>query len=282
MPELPEVETVRRGLVQTLQGRRLARVLVRRPDLRFPLPPHMAHRLTGRRVERLDRRAKYILAHLDDGQVLLLHLGMSGRMTVVETPPGGYVPDTHDHIVLQTDAGATVAFNDARRFGSADLVAAQALDDHWLLKGLGPEPLDDGFTGPVLSAALAGRITPIKAALLDQRTVAGLGNIYVCEALFHARLSPKRSAHTVAGTRAERLVAAIKQVLARAIEAGGSTLRDYVQASGELGYFQHSFAVYGRVGEACPGCRCAVDQTGGIQRIVQSNRSTFYCPRRQR
>ncbi len=280
MPELPEVETVCRGLAPHLEGRTLVRVLQRRPDLRLPFPPRFAERLTGRRVLSVGRRAKYILMRFDDGTVLIAHLGMSGRMTVSAGHPAAY--GAHDHVVLETDAGMVVTFNDARRFGLMDLTAAEALADHPLLRALGPEPLGNGFSGPVLAERLAGRMTSIKAALLDQSVVAGLGNIYVSEALFLARLSPRRLAGTVAGARAERLAAAIRQVLDRAIEAGGSSLRDHRQASGELGYFQHQFAVYDREGQPCPGCRCDAARTGGIRRIVQAGRSTFYCPQRQR
>ena len=275
MPELPEVETIVRGLRPRLEGRRLVRVVQRRDDLRFPLPPRFAERLTGRRVETIGRRAKYILFHLDQGEVLLCHLGMSGRMVLVDRPEQPLA--RHDHIVFTTEDGWDVRFNDARRFGAMDLIDAARLDQHWLLKDLGPEPLGNGFNGPFLADKLAGKRTPIKAALLDQKVVAGLGNIYVCEALFGAGLSPRRLAHSVQGRRAERLVAAIRDVLRRAIEAGGSSLRDYVQTDGELGYFQHHWAVYGREGAPCPGCRCELERTGGIRRIVQSNRSTFFC-----
>ncbi|MFQ5467468.1 MAG: bifunctional DNA-formamidopyrimidine glycosylase/DNA-(apurinic or apyrimidinic site) lyase [Kiloniellaceae bacterium] len=280
MPELPEVETIVRGLRGPLEGRVLARVVQRRADLRFPLPHDFAARLQGRRVARVARRAKYILIHLDDGEVLLCHLGMSGRMTVTDAnaaPPG-----PHDHIILVTDRGAEVRFCDPRRFGMMDLVAGAALESHRLLADLGPEPLGNAFSGPVLAQRLAGRRTPIKAALMDQRVVAGLGNIYVCESLFFAGLSPRRTAYTVQGRRAERLAGAIRQVLNRAVEAGGSSLRDYVRTSGELGYFQHDWAVYGRAGAPCPGCTCDVVRTGGVRRIVQASRSTFYCGARQR
>ncbi len=280
MPELPEVETIVRGLRPRLEGRRLVRVVQRRDDLRFPLPPRFAERLTGRRVETIGRRAKYILFHLDQGEVLLCHLGMSGRMVLVDRPDQPLA--RHDHIVFTTEDGWEVRFNDARRFGTMDLIDAARLDQHWLLKDLGPEPLGNGFNGPFLADKLAGKRTPIKAALLDQKVVAGLGNIYVCEALFGAGLSPRRLARSVQGRRAERLVAAIRDVLRRAIEAGGSSLRDYVQSDGELGYFQHHWAVYGREGAPCPDCRCELERTGGIRRIVQSNRSTFFCPTRQR
>jgi len=285
MPELPEVETVRLGLSPVLEGHRLAWVEVRRGDLRIPFPERFAARLEGRRVARLARRAKYILVHFTDGgEVLLIHLGMSGRM-VVAGPGLANAPrevSPHDHVVIETDAGARVVFNDARRFGLMTLIAPDAVAAHPLLAGLGPEPLDDTFTGRALAARLKGRATSIKAALLDQRNVAGLGNIYVCEALFRAGLSPRRRAGTVQGGRAERLVAAIKQVLADAIAAGGSTLRDHRRPDGELGYFQHRFSVYDREGQPCPGCVCEVTRTGGIRRIVQGARSTFYCALRQR
>ncbi len=278
MPELPEVETVVRGLRPKLEGHRLQRVEQRRADLRFPLPEGFARRLTGRRVERILRRAKYMLLHLDDGQVLLCHLGMSGRMLIMETRPGGRRPalQRHDHVIFTTEAGTEIRFNDTRRFGIMDLLPAAALQDHPLLRDLGPEPLGNDFNGPGLAAALKGKRTPIKSALLDQRVVAGLGNIYVCEALYFAGLSPRRQAYTVQGGRAEKLAAAVRQVLTRAIEAGGSSLRDYVQADGELGYFQHEWAVYGREGAACKCCGAA------IRRLVQGGRSTFYCPRCQR
>lgn len=278
MPELPEVETVCRGLALHMEGRRVARLQLNRPDLRVPLPVGLRGKLEGRLVERVARRAKYILVHVEGGGVLIAHLGMAGRMVV--TPPGAAPPpaDPHDHVVFTMSDGGTVRFNDARRFGLMDWTSEAELERHKLLAGLGPEPLGNGFSGPVLAASLAGRMTPIKAALLDQRVVAGLGNIYASESLFHAGLSPRRLAATVTGLRAERLVGAIRSVLARAIAAGGSSLRDYVQASGELGYFQHQWAVYGREGERCPGCDCAA----GIRRIAQAGRSTFYCAKRQR
>lgn len=279
MPELPEVETVLRGLRPHLEGKRLARVEQRRPDLRIPLPSNFAERLQGRRVVRLGRRAKFILAHLDDGQVLLCHLGMSGRFLVANGDGEPLGP--HDHVVLTTEAGTAIRFNDARRFGLMDLLAGDALASDPRIAALGPEPLGNGFNGPVLAARLAGKRTPIKAALLDQRVVAGLGNIYASESLYFARLSPRRGAYTVQGGRAERLARAIREVLERAIAAGGSSLRDYVQASGELGYFQHSWAVYDRAGAPCPDCDCGA-KGGGIRKIVQSNRATFYCAVRQR
>ena len=286
MPELPEVETVRRGLEPALQGHAMAGVLVRRGDLRVPFPPHFGERMRGRRMLGLRRRAKYLLLDLDGGETLVMHLGMSGRFTIhgakAGTRPGRFhnrTPDDgsgsgkHDHVVFETDEGTRIVYTDHRRFGLMILVDTADVEKKLQAAGsLGPEPLDAAFTPAVLSAALKGKKTPIKAALLDQRVVAGLGNIYVCEALFRARISPKRLAGTVAGARAERLVPAIKTVLKEAIEAGGSTLRDYAKADGELGYFQHRFAVYDREGEPCPNCK------GTIKRIVQSGRSTFYCP----
>lgn len=280
MPELPEVETICRGLRPVLEGRRLDDVVQRRANLRWPLPERFAERLLGRRVESVDRRGKYILCRLDDGDVLLIHLGMSGRMIVAEDPAAPLLP--HDHVVLTTGEGVQVRFNDARRFGMMDLVAEDGIDSHWLLKDLGPEPLGNAFNGPALAARLAGRRAPIKAALLDQRTVAGLGNIYVCEALYFAGLSPRRLARTVRGRRAEALAQAVREVLNRAVAAGGSSLRDYRQSSGELGYFQHAWAVYDREGRHCPGCGGDSACAGGVRRIVQSGRSTFYCPRHQR
>lgn len=280
MPELPEVETICRGLAAKLEGRRLRRVIQRRPDLRFPLPARFVERLQGRRVDRVRRRAKFILIHLDDDSVLIGHLGMSGRMTAGRAPVVEF--ELHDHVVFETDDGTAIRFNDARRFGSMHLVAGDEIDRHPLLAALGPEPLGNDFNGPVLSAALKGKKTPIKSALVDQRVVAGIGNIYASESLFRAGISPRRMARTVQGERAERLASAIKEVLIEAIAAGGSSLRDFVQTNGEVGYFQHRWAVYEREGESCPGCICAAPTTGGIRRIVQSGRSTFYCPKRQR
>jgi formamidopyrimidine-DNA glycosylase len=263
-----------------LEGRRLARVRQNRPDLRFPLPADFAARLQGRRVEAVKRRAKYLLLDLEDGTVLLAHLGMSGRMLVERVEEA--VSEPHDHVVFETDDGWVVRFNDARRFGIMDLAERSTVFSHPLLAGLGPEPLEPEFDGPRLANALAGRATSIKAALLDQRIVAGLGNIYVSEILHRAGISPRRRAGSISGPRAERLAAAVKSVLAEAVAAGGSSLRDYVQTSGELGYFQHRWAVYDREGKACPDCDCDPAKTGGIRRITQGGRSTFYCPRRQR
>lgn len=283
MPELPEVETVCRGLRAALVGRRLARVTVRRPDLRFAFPERFAERLQGRRVVSIGRRAKYILAELDNGAIWMTHLGMAGRMVL----GSGSLNEVglHEHVTIETDDGQHVRYIDARRFGFMDLFPKTGLDAHPRLAGLGLEPVGADvapLTGPVLAGLFAGRLAPLKAALLDQRLIAGLGNIYACEALFRARLSPTRMAGTVTGARAARLAEAIRSVLEDAIAAGGSSLRDYVQTSGELGYFQHSWAVYGREGEACPACNCDRRVTGGINRLVQSGRSTFFCVKRQR
>ncbi len=283
MPELPEVETVRRGLAPVMEGQVIAEARVNRPDLRWPFPPDMALRLTGCRVLRLRRRSKYILADLDSGETLLIHLGMSGRMLVSGDPLGRFVHDhpaaeKHDHVVLDMENGARITFNDPRRFGAMDLLETATADRHKLLALIGPEPLGNDFSEPYLVAAFEGRNTPVKSALLDQRIVAGLGNIYVCEALFRSRISPRRKAGQIAATRVAALVPIIRQVLAEAIEAGGSSLRDFRQADGELGYFQHSFDAYGREGEPCRAAGC----TGTIARIVQSGRSTFYCPKCQR
>jgi len=280
MPELPEVETVARGLRATLEGRAIVKVQQNRADLRIPFPTNLNKRLEGRRVTHIGRRAKYLLLTLDDGQILIVHLGMSGRFIIRHDPSLPLLP--HDHLVLTADDGVVYVLNDPRRFGLVDMVAADKMDEHRLFAGLGPEPLGNAFNGASLAKAFAGKKTPVKAALLDQRVVAGLGNIYVCEALFRSGISPLRLAGTVKGAKAELLVRSIRQVLDLAIAAGGSSLKDFVHHDGELGYFQHSFTVYDREGKACPGCTCDVAKTGGIARIVQSGRSTFYCPRKQR
>lgn len=277
MPELPEVETVVRGLARALTGKRLSRLELSRQDLRSMIPKDLARLLEQRRVERFSRRAKYILMHVEGGGVLIAHLGMSGRLVLAapgEAPPR----EKHDHAVFHFDDGTELRFNDARRFGSLDYADGDHLAEHPRFRHLGPEPLGNEFNGPALALAFKGKKTSIKAALLDQRLVVGIGNIYACEALFGAQLSPRRLAGTVQGERAERLAAAIHDVLTRAIAAGGSSLRDYVQTSGELGYFQHQWAVYGKEGEPCPGCDCGK----GVKRIVQGGRSTFYCAKRQR
>jgi formamidopyrimidine-DNA glycosylase len=333
MPELPEVETVRRGLEPVLSGRTLARVVQRRPDLRWPLPERFAARLTGRRVERVGRRSKWLLIGLDGDETWMVHLGMTGRVLVaggdapspslpheggggvhlaagaapeapssssavpsavasadrdgVARPAGVVLGDhvhaagkdaKHDHIVVTTDRGATITYNDARRFGAMDLWPTGELEAHPHLAGLGPEPLGNAFHGAALAAALAGRQSPVKAVLMDQRTVAGLGNIYVCEALHRAGIHPARIAAGISRARVERLAGEVRATLTEAIAAGGSSLRDYRHTDGELGYFQHAFRVYDREGAPCPTPRCR----GAVRRIVQSGRSTFYCPRCQR
>ena len=276
MPELPEVETVRRGLLPVMQGQRILRADINRPDLRFPLPARMADRMQGAQVQSLRRRSKYILVDLSTGETLLIHLGMSGRILISGQGLGDFhhdhpAPQKHDHVVLHMANGARVTFNDARRFGAMDLYATSA--SHSLLDGLGPEPFGNDFNEVYLAQRLMGRKTPIKSALLDQRVVAGLGNIYVAEVLFRARIHPARLA---ADTPAAPLVPLIREVLAEAIEAGGSSLKDYRQTDGELGYFQHRFQVYDRAGDPCVTCGTR------IERLVQSGRSSFYCPNCQR
>lgn len=281
MPELPEVETVMRGLARVLEGRRLVAASIARPDMRWPFPPGLAARLTGARVLGFRRRAKYMLMRLDGGDSVLIHLGMSGRMVARRAEDRPNQPVAHEHFAMQTEDGTHVGFVDPRRFGSVDLMPTAAEDSHRLLAGLGPEPLEAAFTAEVLTAALAGKHTPIKAALLDQKVVAGLGNIYVSEALYRSGISPRREAFSVAGKRCLKLVPAIKAVLEESIAAGGSSLRDYVQADGGIGFFQERFKVYDREGQPCDDCP-GVPPCQGIQRIVQSGRASFYCPRHQR
>ncbi|MBT8153240.1 bifunctional DNA-formamidopyrimidine glycosylase/DNA-(apurinic or apyrimidinic site) lyase [Epibacterium ulvae] len=283
MPELPEVETVMRGLAPSMEGAVISTAQINRPDLRWPFPDNMSERLTGARVLALRRRSKYILAELDRGETLLVHLGMSGRMTVSGDPLGQFVHDhpahqKHDHVVFDMDNGARVTFNDPRRFGAMDLIATDGVEDHKLLAVLGPEPLGNSFDENYLIEALKTRNTPIKSALLDQGIIAGLGNIYVCETLFRCEISPKRKARELAKTQIASLVPVIREVLQGAIKAGGSSLKDFRQANGELGYFQHSFDVYGREGEPCRREKCE----GEITRMTQSGRSTFYCSQCQR
>jgi formamidopyrimidine-DNA glycosylase len=304
MPELPEVETVRLGLLPAMEGHVLTDVQMRRPDLRIPFPVNFVARTRGRKVKALRRRAKYLLADLDSGETLVIHLGMSGRMSVfslvgrADAPAlgkqrklGNYYYDVasptagsgkHDHVMFETDAPARIIFNDHRRFGLMALVNTEHLDQDKLFAGLGVEPLSAAFDTAHLAKSLDGKKTPIKSALLDQRLVAGLGNIYVCEALFRAGISPRRLAGSISRDRLRPLVAAIKKVLKDAIAAGGSTLRDHAQATGDPGNFQHSFLAYGREGMSCKNTdgskkRCS----GTVKRIVQAGRSTFYCPKCQ-
>jgi formamidopyrimidine-DNA glycosylase len=301
MPELPEVETVRRGLQPAMEGSRIVKAEVRRKDLRFAFQKDFVARLTGQTVTGLGRRAKYLMADLASGDVLLMHLGMSGSFRVVTgdapTVPGQFhhprsEDRAHDHVVFHMSSGAKIVFNDPRRFGYMKIIARNELDDEPLLSGLGPEPLVNEFDATMLARACANKKTSLKAALLDQRVVAGLGNIYVCEALYRSHLSPRRLAATLAtkaGRRidnpggqatdhAKRLVAAIHAVLNQAIKAGGSSLRDHRQTTGELGYFQHSFAVYDREGEPCQTAKCS----GVVRRFTQNGRSTFWCPKCQK
>ena len=279
MPELPEVETVRRGLQPHLEGRRIARLVLNRDGLRWKFPPDLVQVATGATVTGLRRRSKYVLLDLDREASILIHLGMSGRMLIEGAGVGDFHRDPsilprHDHVVFETDEGTRITLNDARRFGMVDLIRGSSP----LLDVLGPEPLEDDFTGAVLAAAFEGRRAPVKAALLDQGVVAGLGNIYVSESLHRAGIDPRRAAGRIGRARLDALASHIKDVLSEAIAAGGSSLRDHRQATGELGYFQHSFRVYDREGAPCPRPGC----TGTIHRIVQSGRSSFWCPSCQR
>lgn len=287
MPELPEVETVRRGLAPVFEASAIDRVSLARPDLRFPFPDRFAERLAGRRTVALGRRAKYLVGDLDDGTVLLMHLGMSGSFRIEEagggSAPGAFHHErgkiaAHDHVTFLFADGRRIVYNDPRRFGFMALADRSLLADHPLLARLGVEPTGNALSAAVLDAAFRGRATSLKAVLLDQSVIAGLGNIYVCEALWRAGLDPRRPAGSLAGPDGaealERLVAAIRLVIAEAIEAGGSSLRDHVQTDGSLGYFQHHFAVYDREGEPCARAGCG----GTVQRLVQAGRSTFFCP----
>lgn len=283
MPELPEVETVRRGLMPAMEGKIIARAEINRPDLRWPFPERMAERLAGQRVKTLGRRSKYLLLDLESAETLIIHLGMSGRMQIDDAATAEFhsnppVTQKHDHVVFHMQDQTRIAFNDARRFGAMDLVATDGIEQHWLIEKLGPEPLGNGFDADYLIEALEGKNTPIKSALLDQRIIAGLGNIYVCEVLFRTGISPQRKAGSLSQKRVASLVPAIRDVLGEAIESGGSSLRDHRQTNGELGYFQHNFSVYDREGQACVREDCRTQ----IKRVVQSGRSSFYCPKCQR
>ena len=283
MPELPEVETVRRGLLPVMEGVKIAQADVNRPDLRWPFPENMAQRLTGTTVKALRRRSKYILADLSNEETLLIHLGMSGRMLISGHQIGDHyhehpAPAKHDHVVFNMANGARITFNDARRFGAMDLMPTAGCEDHWLMRDLGPEPLGNAFDEAYLIERLKNRNTPIKSALLDQRIVSGLGNIYVCEVLFRAGIHPTRKAGKISAKRVSTLLPIIRDVLQEAIAAGGSSLKDFRQADGELGYFQHGFQVYDRENQPCQTPDC----DGEITRIVQSGRSSFFCPQCQR
>ncbi len=276
MPELPEVETVARGLEQSLLGTSFSAVTLRRENLRFPFPDGFATALLDRTITRIGRRAKYLLMHFEDGTVMIGHLGMSGSFRIDETP--AQEPDKHDHVIFDTHTGIRVRYHDPRRFGFMLLTTEDELQDHPQIRGIGPEPLGNDFSGPVLAARLAGKKGPIKTALLDQKVVAGVGNIYACEALHRSGISPKRIAGTVAGKRADGLATAVRTVLEEAIRSGGSTLRNYSSTSGELGYFQHRFQVYDKEDTPCPKGNCS----GTIARMTQAGRSTFFCSRCQR
>ncbi|MEO9822934.1 MAG: bifunctional DNA-formamidopyrimidine glycosylase/DNA-(apurinic or apyrimidinic site) lyase [Paracoccaceae bacterium] len=283
MPELPEVETVRAGIDPVMTGATISRAGVRRPDLRWPFPDRMAERLSGAKVLGLRRRSKYILVDLSTAETLIIHLGMSGRILISGDSLGQFhhlhpAPEKHDHVVFDMDNGARITFNDPRRFGAMDLGDTSTLEEHWLIRDIGPEPLGNAFDEKYLIERLKTRNSPIKTVLLDQKLVAGLGNIYVCEVLHRTGISPSRKASRISSERVATLVPAIRSVLAEAIAAGGSSLRDYKQADGELGYFQHTFRVYDRESAPCPTPAC----NGHIARIVQSGRSSFYCPSCQR
>jgi formamidopyrimidine-DNA glycosylase len=281
MPELPEVETVRRGLIPAMEGKRILRVETRRKDLRFPFPANFNQRLAGARLTHLGRRAKYLVGELSTGEALIMHLGMTGRFTVSGKKPGKFhqkagEDEKHDHVVFEMQGGAKIIFNDARRFGLMDLWPAGELESYPAFDGLGPEPISNAFSAAYLKEAFESKKTPVKAALLDQKVVAGLGNIYVCEALFRAGVNPKKLAGSLRSDKLEKLATEIRDVIDEAIEAGGSTISDFGTPDGELGYFQHRFRIYDREGKACVTCKTPV------KRMVQSGRSTFYCASCQR
>jgi len=281
MPELPEVETVRRGLAPAMEGKRILRVETRRKDLRFPFPERFNQRLEGAKLTRLGRRAKYLVGELSNGEALIMHLGMTGRFTVSGKKKGEFhhaagEDEKHDHVVFEMAGGARVVFNDARRFGFMDLCPLEDIDNYAPFSGMGPEPISNEFSGAYLKEAFAGKKTPVKSALLDQNVVAGLGNIYVCEALFRSGISPKKLAGAIKQDKLEVLAVEVRKVIEEAIIAGGSTISDFATTSGELGYFQHRFQVYDREGEDCVAC------AKPVKRLVQSGRSTFYCPTCQR
>jgi formamidopyrimidine-DNA glycosylase len=281
MPELPEVETVRRGLAPAMEGKRILRVQTRRKDLRFPFPENFNQRIEGARMKHLGRRAKYLVGELSNGEALIMHLGMTGRFTVSGIKPGKFhheagEDEKHDHVVFEMQGGARVVFNDARRFGFMDLWPVDGLENYAPFSGMGPEPISNAFSGAYLAEAFKGKKTPVKSALLDQNVVAGLGNIYVCEALFRSGISPKKLAGAIRKDRLETLAVEVRKVIEEAIVAGGSTISDFRQSDGELGYFQHSFQVYDREGDPCVVC------AKPVKRMVQSGRSTFYCAGCQR
>lgn len=281
MPELPEVETVRRGLAPAMEGKRILRVETRRKDLRFPFPANFNQRIEGAKLSHMGRRAKYLVAELSNGEALIMHLGMTGRFTVHGKGPGKFhheagADEKHDHVVFEMQGGARVVFNDARRFGFMDLWPTESLETYAPFAGMGPEPISNAFSGAYLQEAFAGKKTPVKSALLDQNVVAGLGNIYVCEALFRSGISPKKLAGAIRRDKLELLAVEVRKVIEEAILAGGSTISDFKTADGELGYFQHTFRIYDREGEPCHVC------TRPVKRMVQSGRSTFYCAQCQK
>ncbi len=279
MPELPEVETVCRGLAKVLPGLAIRAVTQNRAGMRIPFPPELG-RIANSKVTAIDRRAKYILLRLGNGQTLILHLGMSGRL-LIHDENKKYTSDKHDHLILQMESGISIVLNDPRRFGLAALTETKNLAQHKLFAHLGPEPLEKTFTAPYLADKIKSKKVSIKLAIMDQKVVVGVGNIYASEALFAAGIDPKRAAATLKPAEIKKLVADIKAILRKAIKAGGSSLRDYVQTDGELGYFQHHFAVYDREGQKCRHCTCTIKKTGGIRRLTQGGRSTFYCPVKQ-
>lgn len=279
MPELPEVETVMRGLAAATIGQKISHVDVRRDIIRRPVPRHLAGALIGAKITGYRRRAKYILMDLNTNQTVVVHLGMSGRMTISKGAPEE--PKKHDHVIFSIGRNITVSFNDPRRFGLIDLIDTPLVDEHALFAHLGAEPLERAFDAPYLASRLAGRKTPVKIAIMDQELVVGVGNIYASEALFACGIDPRRAAGTLNYSECNALARAIKAVLRKAISSGGSSLRDYVQANGELGNFQNNFAVYDRAGFACKNCTCNVPRTGGIEKITQGGRSTYFCPRKQ-
>ncbi len=281
MPELPEVETIRLGLLPVMEGARIAAVEIRRSDLRFPVPGGFASLFRDALVQTIGRRGKYLLFFCDNGCGFSLHLGMSGRVQII-APDEDYSLQKHDHLVFTLNTGARIVFNDARRFGYVFLLEGGCWEDQMPFAKMGPEPLGNNFNGPVLARRLKGKTCSIKTALLDQRVVSGVGNIYACEALYGARIHPECAAGDVQGQKAEALAGAIKHVLQSAIAAGGSSLRDYKKTDGALGYFQHGFSVYDREGVPCPDCTCDTLKTGGVSRLVQAGRSTFYCSRKQK
>ncbi len=280
MPELPEVETTRRGLVAALVGSVVEAVVCRRPDLRFPLPVRFAERVAGRRCEGIERLGKFLLIRLEGGLVWIAHLGMSGRFRILDAWPPA--KDPHDHVLIRAGNGGVIVYHDPRRFGFMDLVESEAMERHAMLARLGPDPLSPGFTAEFLAEQLGRRRGPVKPALIDQAVVAGMGNIYGSESLFRASVSPLRVCASIPRRRVGALVVAVRGVFVDAIEVGGSTLRDHRQPDGELGYFQHRFAVYGRAGLPCAACDCDPERTGGVKRVVQGGRATYYCPRRQK